>query len=175
MDQRRKRRIEGGEDIRREENSLLYDEQTENHLVKVSFKPVPQSTDSGEDWKEKQAKKTKATKEASIRDVEARYHILLENVISHTLAAFIKYPTLYVDIVLLIFSATNTFMDEKIKELVTNIGKVLGISSQKDIILDIILNYPNSLPLFPHNEVNEVFNLINNSVHSSIGQGRFLS
>lgn len=73
------------------------------------------------------------------------YQELLECTIPQTLKHFLKTPTLFADIVGVIMSTTNEFVDQKINETLQDLARVLGIESSNRTLLDILVKYPNGL------------------------------
>lgn len=107
--------------------------------------------------------------------IEDRHRLILEILLPRTLRKFLKYPTLFVDITCELYHTINHFLDEKIKRMINNLGKALGIPDQGDILLDIVLIYPNSLETIEKESVADLRETVADIVFESLRKGMLSS
>lgn len=100
------------------------------------------------------------------------YQELLEFILPQTLRHFLKTPTLFVDIVGTILLTTNDFVDQKIKETLEDLARVLGIDSNNQTLLDILIKYPNGLSHLQPKEEDHIVGVIFSKVSKLINTGK---
>lgn len=105
------------------------------------------------------------------RSIEKKHRNLLENLIPTILRPYYLQPTLFVNIIHNVYQTINEYMDDKIKEMISNLGVLLGIEDKREALLDIILYYPNSLDKLDNVQIEELVRLIEHGVNESLSRG----
>ena len=105
------------------------------------------------------------------RSIEKKHRNLLENLIPTILRPYYLQPTLFVNIIHNVYQTINEYMDDKIKEMISNLGVLLGIEDKREALLDIILYYPNSLDKLDNVQIEELVRLIERGVNESLSRG----
>lgn len=100
--------------------------------------------------------------------LEKLYYGILERVIPHLFGAVMKVPTLYVDLTCELFIGVNELLDEKIKRKAKDLKEILGGSSSREDLLDIIFKYPNDLLEMKGSEHLEVVDRVLDGVYNDL-------
>lgn len=92
----------------------------------------------------------------NLTTIERKYKELVEDIIPSNLSSVLRHPILYTEIINSAFTIINDYLDNRIKSLIVELGKTLGIPEQKDILLQIVLNYPNYLSSLNNDDLTEM-------------------
>ena len=103
--------------------------------------------------------------------IEERHRLILETLLPRCLRRFLKYPTLFVDATCELFHTVNEFLDIRIKRMINNLGKVLGVPEHSEILFDIVLIYPNTLDTLEREAIADLREAVADMVFESLRKG----